>query len=78
MKPSQIPTTMAIRMLALTEMKSFTATDWLAFSGCESVDPLIGYIPEEMVILILDGGLLLILNDEAAEQREYRLEVEES
>lgn len=62
---TDLPMTAALRILAFTKMSRFTETDWTIFSGCESEDPLIGYIDNFCVVL--DGEDLVLINKEDAD-----------
>lgn len=47
-----------LAMVSVTSFADFTKNDWLAFSGCESYNPKIGYYGD--YILIIDGEVLAI------------------
>lgn len=49
----------AMRLLATANMRPFDKTDWEAFAGCESENPLIG--EAEAFILIVDGNRLEVI-----------------
>lgn len=49
----------ALVLVATTEMKPFTKADWMAYSGCETENPLIGETDEWVVIV--DGNEIEIL-----------------
>ena len=61
----------ALRLLATTQMREFTETDWDAFAGCKSEHPLIGEAAG--YTLIVDGRHLGIVN-EHGEEAGYQLE----
>jgi hypothetical protein len=54
--------TQALLLIARTEFSPFTETDWMAFSGCESANPLIGY--NGSYTIILDGDCVNILAED--------------
>lgn len=49
----------ALMLVATTQMRPFTKTDWMGFSGCETENPLIGETDEWVVIV--DGNYIEIL-----------------
>ena len=50
-------------IIAQTEFKPFDEFDWMAFAGCESKNPLIGYYNENFSIVI-DGDMVNIVHAE--------------
>jgi hypothetical protein len=53
---TQLSAVEAFRLMALTEFKPFTESDWEAYLGCESENPFIGYNGD--YTLVLDGETL--------------------
>jgi hypothetical protein len=54
--------TQALLWVARTEFVPFTDTDWQAWAGCESENPLIGYTPD--YIIIIDGETIFVQSNE--------------
>jgi hypothetical protein len=50
----------ALRMLCVTDMRSFTKDDWHAFAGCETKDPLISTDGEFEIVV--DGDNINIIH----------------
>jgi hypothetical protein len=53
-----------LQIVALTNFKVFNAHDWMAFAGCESDVPMIGYYQDYTIVI--DGPTVNIIhtNDE--------------
>lgn len=60
---TEVTKTQALRALATTTMRDFDDSDWGAFAGCESKDPMIGFfkLNDADHVLVLDGDSLLIM-----------------
>jgi hypothetical protein len=54
--------TQALLLIARTEFVPFTQSDWDAFCGCESENPLIGYNGD--YCLVLDGDTVNIIGSD--------------
>lgn len=69
--PTKIAATMALTMLANTQMKPFTDADWDCFAGCESDHPLIGthVVDGNAYTIVVDGATLHVYADTDGEQR---------
>lgn len=69
--PTKIAATMALTMLANTQMKPFTDGDWDCFAGCESDHPLIGthVVDGSAYTIVVDGATLHVYADTDGEQR---------
>lgn len=52
----------ALRLVASTQLKPFTDSDWDAFLGCESENPLIGYNGDYTIVI--DGETVNIIHAE--------------
>lgn len=63
-----------LRLVATTEFRPFTKTDWMGFAGCESPDPLIGEVDD--YIVLVDGDLIAVINEDG-EQFTARVEAED-
>lgn len=48
----------ALRAMAKTQMREFTAADWDSYAGCDTRNPMIGEFGE--YTLVLDGNTLNI------------------
>ena len=58
----------ALQMLVHCGLRPFTEDDWMAFQGCMSSAPLIGYINDNAeedygYALVLDGGRLRVIHN---------------
>jgi hypothetical protein len=49
-------------IIARTEFKPFTKSDWDIFAGCESAEPRIGYYKD--FVIVLDYDKINIIHDE--------------
>lgn len=59
---TQLSAVEVFRLMALTEFKPFTESDWEAFLGCESENPFIGHNGD--YTLVLDGETLNVIHAE--------------
>ena len=53
----------ALLMVARTEFRPFTLSDWDAFSGCNSECPMIGETDNELIII--DGNTIQIMDEDS-------------
>ena len=53
----ELSATEALILIAKTEFSPFTDSDWQAWAGCESKDPLIGY--KGSFTIVIDGEELV-------------------
>jgi hypothetical protein len=63
-----------LRLVATTEFRPFTKTDWMGFAGCESEEPMIGQVGD--LTIVVDGELIVVV-DEDGEQYSARVERED-
>jgi hypothetical protein len=70
MTPSQI-----LALVARARFEPFTETDWDAFAGCSSENPLIAEV--DHYILIIDGAEIQVTDSEKWECWNVQLSVDE-
>jgi hypothetical protein len=63
-----------LSLIVKTKFEDFTKGDWMAFSGCESETPKIGYTEDEATIII-DGDVIEIYieNGDSQEILQFKL-----
>lgn len=72
---NEMTAVIALRMLAFTSMREFSAADFDAFAGVTATSPLIGEVPGESIVLVLDGEDLVAVQD--GYERRFHLTVDE-
>jgi len=63
----------ALALLASAKFEPFTDSDWHAFSGCDSADPMIYYDEVAGLTIIHDGEVIDFIDDDGESIAQLKL-----